>query len=153
MDEKIQACMQHLRRIVKALDNYSRAVEKHFNLTGPQLWALWEVGQHGSCALKELAERMKLDPSTVVGVVDRLEAKGLLCRQPDPKDRRRISLVLTAGGETVLAQAPHPAQGHLLRGLASLGEARVEALNGSLEILVKVMEAEHLEAPFFFAEG
>jgi len=105
----IQECMQSLRRIVKAMEDYSHSVEKRFDLTGPQLWALWELGRSGPLALKDLAARMHLEPSTVVGVVDRLVAKDLLVRNPDPGDRRRISLTPTEKGHGVLAAAPHPA--------------------------------------------
>ena len=148
----IQECMQSLRRIVKALEDYSLGVEKRFDLTGPQLWALWELGRSGPSALKDLAERMKLDSSTVVGVVDRLVAKGLVVRNPDPDDRRRISLTPTAKGEDILAAAPHPAQGHLLVGLENMDRKRVIHLHEALGILVGVLEAEKLEAPFFFAK-
>ena len=147
----IQECMQSLRRIVKGLEDYSLGVEKRFGLTGPQLWALWELGRSGPCALKDLAERMKLDSSTVVGVVDRLVLKGLVVRNPDPADRRRISLAPTAKGEELLAAAPHPAQGHLLVGLEGMERKKVENLREALATLVGVLEADHLEAPFFFA--
>ena len=148
----IQECMQRLRRIVKALEDYSVGVEKRFDLTGPQLWALWELGRSGPCALKDLAERMKLDPSTVVGVVDRLVFKGLVVRNPDPGDRRRISLAPTAKGEEILAAAPHPAQGHLLVGLEGMTRKKVLSLHEALGTLVAVLEAENLEVPFFFAK-
>jgi DNA-binding MarR family transcriptional regulator len=127
-------------------------VEKRFDLTGPQLWALWELGRSGPCALKYLAERMKLDSSTVVGVVDRLVLKGLVLRNPDPQDRRRISLAPTPKGEEILAAAPHPAQGHLLAGLENMDRTRVENLAEALKTLVGVLEVEHLEVPFFFSE-
>jgi DNA-binding MarR family transcriptional regulator len=148
----IQECMQSLRRIVKALEHYSQVVEKRFGLTGPQLWALWELGRSGPCALKALAEQMKLDSSTVVGIIDRLVAKGLVVRGPDPLDRRRISLAPTDKARELLAAAPHPAQGHLLAGLEGMERGRVEALHEALGTLVAVLEAESLEAPFFFAK-
>lgn len=150
--ELIQECMQDLRRIVKALEDYSRAVEKHFDLTGPQLWALWELGRKGPQALKDLASRMHLDPSTVVGVVDRLAAKGLVTRNPDATDRRRVSLILTPKGAEVLKAAPHPAQGHLLAGLESMERKRVEDLHAALRLLVTVLGADQIEAPFFFSK-
>jgi len=148
----IQECMQNLRRIVKALENYSRTVEKRFGLTGPQLWALWELGRNGPLALKDLAARMCLDPSTVVGVVDRMAAKDLVTRNPDVSDRRRISLALTTKGSALLQVAPHPAQGHLLAGLENMERQRVEHLHESLETLVTVLEADELDSPFFFSE-
>ena len=148
----IQECMQDLRRIVKALESYSHSVEKRFDLTGPQLWALWELGHAGPLALKDLAARMRLDPSTVVGVVDRLAAKGLVERNPDATDRRRISLIPTGKGAEVLQAAPHPAQGHLLSGLEGMERQRVESLHEALRTLVTVLEAERIKAPFFFSE-
>jgi DNA-binding MarR family transcriptional regulator len=148
----ILECMQSLRRIVRALEDYSRSVEKRFGLTGPQLWALWELGQGGPLALKDLAERMKLDASTMVGVVDRLVAKGLVVRNPDPQDRRRVSLEPTGKGREILAAAPHPAQGHLLAGLEKMDPEAVAGLHRALSTLVDVMGARSVEAPFFFAE-
>ncbi len=144
--------MGHLRRIVRALELYSREVEAKFGLTGPQLWALWEVGEGGPMAVKELAQRMHLHPSTVVGVVDRLAAKGLMARKEDSEDRRRVKLTLTAQGKSTLRKAPHPAQGRLVHGLRALSPRRLTAVHGVLAELVKVMEAEGLEARFFFAE-
>lgn len=144
--------MQNLRRIVKALEDYSRTVEKRFGLTGPQLWALWELGHAGPLALKDLAARMLLDQSTVVGVVDRLANKGLVIRNTDVTDRRRVSLCLTEQGSRMLRAAPHPAQGHLLVGLESMERLRVEHLYESLQTLVIVLEAEQIKAPFFFSE-
>jgi DNA-binding MarR family transcriptional regulator len=148
----IQECMQDLRRIVKVLENYSLSVEKRFGLTGPQLWALWELGRMGPLALKDLAARMCLDPSTVVGVVDRLVAKGMLTRNPDTADRRRISLVLTVKGTELLKSAPHPAQGHLLAGLEGMERERVDSLHEALRMLVTVLDADQIEAPFFFSK-
>jgi DNA-binding MarR family transcriptional regulator len=148
----IQECMQSLRRIVRTLEDYSQSVEKRFGLTAPQLWALWELGRSGPSSLKDLADRMRLDSSTVVGVVDRLAAKGLVQRGPDPRDRRRVSLTTTGKARELLAAAPHPAQGHLLAGLESLEPTQVRNLHRALTTLVGVLEVESLEAPFFFAK-
>jgi len=150
--DSIQECMQSLRRIVKALERYSQTVEKQFDLTGPQLWALWELGQTEPLALKDLAARMRLDSSTVTGVVDRLALKGMVVRNLDPVDRRRLSLGLTEKGRQIVNRAPHPAQGYLLAGLEALDVGQIEELQASLATLVRVMEAESIDAPFFFAE-
>ena len=144
--------MCQLRRMVKALQTYSGEVEARFGLTGPQLWALWTLRQRGGSGLKELAAAMHLHPSTVVGVVRRLEAKGLLLRKPDPWDRRRVRITLTAAGRRTVEQAPHPAQGQLIHGLQAMPRAEVARLHASLARLVGVMEADRLEARFFFSD-
>ncbi len=149
-DEVIRACMGSLRRIVKALENYARTVEKRFDLTGPQLWALWELDKRGPMGLKDLAALMQADASTLVGIVDRLVAKGMMIREADARDKRRVLLVLTESSRDMLLQAPHPAQGHLLSGLKSLKHEQVENLYESLGVLERVLGAQELDAPFFF---
>ena len=149
----IQECMQNLRRIVKGLENYLLGVEKRFDLTGPQLGVLWELGRRGPCALKDLAETMKLDSSTVVGVVDRLVIKGLVVRNPDPGDRRRISVAPTAKGSEILSAAPHAAEGHLLAGLKTMDRSKVEDLHAALAVLVGILDAKPVEVPDGFRQG
>ena len=148
----VDEVMQNLRRIVKALQEYSSSVEKQFGLTGPQLWALWELNRRGPMSLKALAERMHLDPSTVTGVVDRLHRKNLVSREADPEDRRRVVLDLTKEGRTTVKSAPHPAQGQLLHALSVMEASQVEQLNRTLQLLASVMEADKLEVRFFFSE-
>jgi MarR family transcriptional regulator, organic hydroperoxide resistance regulator len=148
----IEDAMQNLRRIFKAVESYSRAVENRFGITGPQLWALWELNRSAPLALKELAARMHLSPSTVVGVVDRLIAKDLVVREADQIDRRRVRLSLSKQGKTLTKRAPNPAQDQLIKGLKSLDSRQLGTLSKSLGLLVHAMDADHLEAPFFFSE-
>ncbi len=148
----IEEVFQQLRRIVHALDTFSRTVEGSFGLTAPQLWALWELGHGDPLSLKDLAARMQLNPSTVVGVVDRLELKKLILRKQDSADRRRVCISLTRAGESLRAKAPHPAQGQLLHGLQAMSASEVREFHRILGKLVKVMEADGLDAQFFFKE-
>lgn len=144
--------MQNLRRIFKSVESFSRTVETTFGITGPQLWALWELGRNAPLALKDLAARMHLSSSTVTGVIDRLIVKDLVLREADSIDRRRVSLSLTPKGQALIDQAPNPAQDQLLRGLKSLDPPQLRTLYQSLETLVKTMDADKLHAPFFFSE-
>jgi DNA-binding MarR family transcriptional regulator len=149
----IQECVRDLRSIIQAFEDYSRNIEKKFGLTGPQLWALWELGRSGPLALKDLATRMHLDPSTVVGIVDRLALKGLVVRHPDTADRRRISLVLTPQGSELLQAAPHPAQGHLLVGLERMDHQQLINLRETLRILGAALGAEPSTKPSALTGG
>ncbi len=152
-DQKIEAVFHDIRRIVRALELFSKEVDVKFHLTAPQLWALWELGKDGPLSLKDLSARIQLHPSTVVGVVDRLEAKGLVTRKTDAVDRRRVKLSLTAAGRALRKKAPHPAQGRLLLALQDMGDKQIGEIHKSIATLVKAMEAEDVEARFFFSEG
>jgi DNA-binding MarR family transcriptional regulator len=148
----VEVAMQDLRRIFKAVETYSRSVEEQFGVTGPQLWALWELGRESPLSLKALASRMHLTSSTVLGVVDRLIAKGLVAREQDRVDRRRVCLSLTAQGQALYSQAPDPAQGRLIQGLAKLSPGQLKSLTQSLGLLVEMVDADKIEARFFFSE-
>jgi DNA-binding MarR family transcriptional regulator len=63
-----------------------------------QAKALHELDVEPPISMRELAERLKSDPSNVTGLIDRLEARGLVERRPDPKDRRIKGLALTSAG-------------------------------------------------------
>src|ERR1700716_1714444 len=60
--------------------------------------ALREPHVEPPISMRELAERLKSDPSNVTGLIDRLEARGLVERRPDSNDRRIKGLALTAAG-------------------------------------------------------
>ena len=97
-DAQISETMQSLRRIFKAIQDYSQEVSNSFGITGPQLWALKIVSQHAGLALGDLSRKMYLHPSTVTGVIDRLESKGYVVRDRDSADRRVVKVNLTPCG-------------------------------------------------------
>ncbi|CAM4043529.1 MarR family winged helix-turn-helix transcriptional regulator [Janibacter anophelis] len=51
--------------------------------------------------LRDLAEALRIAPRSVTDVVDALEAKGYVTRQPDPTDRRASIVVVTEAGRAV----------------------------------------------------
>ena len=74
------------------------------NITPVQYAILQTVRDLPGCDQRTLAGRIALDTSTTAGVVDRLEARGLLVRRVSPTDRRVRLLALTPAGELLLAQ-------------------------------------------------
>ncbi|RKE17587.1 MarR family winged helix-turn-helix transcriptional regulator [Streptomyces sp. TLI_171] len=64
------------------------------------LAALADLGPHTQ---RELADRLRLDPSDLAKAADLLAARGWLDRTRDPADRRRLTLTLTPAGHTRLA--------------------------------------------------
>lgn len=86
-------------------------------LTPQQAHALRCLVPGDALPMRDLATELMCDASTVTGIVDRLEERGLVRRQPDPADRRVKALVVTDAGvaarnhlwDRVLAGAPHVA--------------------------------------------
>jgi MarR family transcriptional regulator, organic hydroperoxide resistance regulator len=66
-------------------------------LTFPQAFLIRQLGR--PLSMKAAADRMHCDASNLTGIVDRLEARGLVVRRSHSTDRRVKELVLTGAGE------------------------------------------------------
>jgi DNA-binding MarR family transcriptional regulator len=71
----------------------------------PRQFQLLGLLEHGALGQGALTERMGLDPSVVVGLLNPLEQLGHVARARDPADRRRHTVSLTAAGREHLAAA------------------------------------------------
>lgn len=80
---------------------------------------------------REIAEFLHLDPSQVVALVDELQERGLVLREPDPRDRRAKVVVATAAGRRLsdeAAIAAHAADERVLAGLDEVDRAVLRKL-------------------------
>lgn len=78
--------------------------EAGLGLTPGELRALSNIARAGAVRQNVLAERMGIEAMTVCGYVDRLEARGLICRTVDPTDRRAKLVELTDAADAVLGR-------------------------------------------------
>ncbi len=151
-NEAIAETIQSLRRIFKAIQDYSQEVSQEFGITGPQLWALKTIYAVESLSLSELSQKMYLHPSTVTGVVDRLEKKGYVFRDRGQKDRRVIQVRLTPEGKELVKKAPNPVQGKMIYGLRKMKPEELKKIHESIEKLSEIAEAKNVKVTFFFDE-
>jgi len=80
-------------------EEYEDAAAEHA-LTGAQA-RLLSLLSLGPLPMRKLAQKLKCEPSNVTGIVDRLEARGLAERRPDPTDRRVKLAAATEEGRAV----------------------------------------------------
>src|SRR5215472_14901717 len=88
LEQHLTAIRQQIRRPVEA--EFAKG-----GLTGPQRSVMQVLVQSGGGSLKELTARVGLAHSTVSGIVDRLEKRGLVERQPNLNDRRHTRIILS----------------------------------------------------------
>jgi DNA-binding MarR family transcriptional regulator len=93
--------MRLLWAITHGLQTHSKRMAATLGITGPQRLVIRIVGRFPGASPGGLARILHLDPSTLTGVLRRLEAAGLLRRRRDPRDGRRVVLRLTAAGRRV----------------------------------------------------
>src|SRR5882724_902944 len=81
-----------------ALQSASKRMESAFGMTGPQRLVVRIVGRFPGIAAGRVAQILHVHPSTLTGILKRLEARGLLQRRADPRDARRALFILTPRG-------------------------------------------------------
>ena len=89
-------------RLVWSLDHSlqrtSKRMEATLGVTGPQRFVLRILGRFPGMPAGQVARVLRVHPSTLTGILHRLDRKGLIRRRPDPRDARRVLLSLSAQG-------------------------------------------------------
>ena len=93
--------MQRMWDFVHALDVRSKRMMTTIGVTGPQRLVIRLVGQTPGQTASDIATMLGKHPSTLTGVLARLEERALILRETDPNDRRRARFTLTAAGKKV----------------------------------------------------
>lgn len=140
-----QRVLRALRQVIRAVDLHSRWMLSQYKITGPQLITLLTIQNEAPMTASTIANRIHLSPSTVIGILDRLETKGIVQRDRDLKDRRMIWISLTEEGKIVASNAPSPLQDTLAEAIVKLPETEVLKIVESLERIVELMQMDNVE--------
>lgn len=87
------------------LNRLYRPVLAQLNLTYPQYLVMLVLWETAPCSVGTLGEKLFLDSGTLTPLLKRLAANGLVERQRDPTDERRVLISLTAQGQALKQQA------------------------------------------------
>lgn len=128
-----------LRKIMQQMDNHSRNLDKKHGITVPQLVCLYEIYEKGVMTLSVLSKLVHLSSSTLVGVIDRLEEKGLVSRSRDTEDRRVIFIEITDKGRQFVSTSPHLLHNQLDEQFKKISEAEQILIANSLDLLVEML--------------
>ena len=142
-----------MRRIIHSVDLYSRELTAKTHITTPQLGCLITLAERGPMTATTIRREIFLSPSTVVGILDRLEEKGLLKRERVSKDRRVVTVTISEQGRSVVDTAPSPLQSRLTEALGALPMPEQIEIAKSLERVVGLMEAQDIDAAPILATG
>jgi DNA-binding MarR family transcriptional regulator len=103
------------------------------HLSPPHAGILRVLSKSAGLSQQELASKLNMHPSRLVGLVDELEASGFVKRQENPDDRRTYALRLTDEGRAILGEIGRVAREHQESLLASLGKEESEQLADLLQ--------------------
>ena len=128
-------------RLVWAVDHglqsTSKRMESTLGLTGPQRLVVRLVGRFPGIAAGRLAQLLHVHPSTLTGVLKRLEKRGLIERKSDPLDARRALFQLTSAGRSLDVPASGTVEAAVSRVLGRMSRSRIV---GTQEVLTALAE-------------
>jgi len=118
-----------------------------FGLTVPQFFVLHSVcSRECKCTMSALADDAFRRSATMTGIVDRLLKMGLVTRQRDAKDRRRVLVELTPAGREVLDRVRRGRKARLRDTLARLSARDAGELLRLLKLYLEAFRAQYEEA-------
>jgi DNA-binding MarR family transcriptional regulator len=143
--ETLEKAMGLYLRTAGIIDPFRMRTWKGLELTVTQLRVLFVLRQSPGAPAGVLAERLRVTPPTVTGLVDRLVRSGAVRREEDPKDRRLVRNVLTERGQEVLGEVEREGSTFLTQLFERLSAEQFSGLVESLEALVAA--ADELSIP------
>ncbi|MGH9143558.1 MAG: MarR family winged helix-turn-helix transcriptional regulator [Vicinamibacterales bacterium] len=125
--DRVLDFLRLLWSVEHGLQRLSKRMESELGITGPQRLVLKVVGQFPDLSAGELAHIVRLHPSTITGILQRLVARGLIGRTRDPHDSRRARLRLKQRAVVHTRVAPGTVEAAVTRALARSGASNVRA--------------------------
>ncbi|MEK5440307.1 MULTISPECIES: MarR family winged helix-turn-helix transcriptional regulator [unclassified Fredinandcohnia] len=154
MDEKADFLRESIdflhRYMAKSIQKYA---EEH-GLTVPQLKVIKQVLLHDSTSIKQLTHNLRMTQSTVSDIVERLSARGILLKKPNPKDKRSVIITISDEKLNVIKKAsPKPVNHAISEALQLLTPSQQETVEEGMRLLLTAVKGkmekdgiDHLES-------
>jgi DNA-binding MarR family transcriptional regulator len=141
----IKDVIYSIRRLMQAGELYTKELNKIYNISSAQLNCLLSLYENGPLPPSQIAKLIMINSSTVTGIIDRLEQKGLVKRLRISDDRRIITVELTENGKVLAEHAPPPIQWKIIDGLNKASERDVKRIASTLIKLTNMLDVQDLE--------
>jgi DNA-binding MarR family transcriptional regulator len=134
-----------IRKLMQAGEFYTKELNKKYQVSAPQLNCLLSLYEKGPLPPSQIAKYIMVKSSTVTGIVDRLEQKGLVKRFRNSPDRRIITIELTDSGKNLAKNAPPPIQQKIIDGLKKLSKDELDQIILPLTKLTDMLDVQDLD--------
>jgi len=111
-------------------------------ITMAQLKCLFFISNQGSTNSRKLAEALRVTPTNITGIIDRLVQQGLVNRARDAQDRRIVVLKATTKGKRLVDNLRERKRSHLSKVLAYMSKDELTTLYRGLTFLNEAIAAE-----------
>ena len=141
----VRDIIYQIRRLMQAGELFTKELNKAYQVSAPQLHCLLALHENGPLPPSQIARHIMVKSSTVTGIIDRLEQKGLVYRLRNSPDRRVITIQLTEAGKELAQNAPPPIQHKIVDGIRKLPEGEIKQIILSLSKLTHMLDVYDLE--------
>lgn len=137
-----------IRRIVRSVDIESKKIQNEYGVTIPQVLCISFLHEslNYQATQGEIRNFLNLNSSTVSGIINRLEKKGLLARLPKSGDKRVVNISLTSAGDKLYRTIPSLLHEQLSEKLQKLDQSELDKVEESLETIVRLLEIGQVKA-------
>jgi len=137
-----------IRKIVRSIDIESKKIQKEHGVSIPQVLCLnfLHSSPNYQATQGDIRRFLNLNPSTVSGIINRLEKKGYLARLPKSGDKRVVNIALTSAGDKMLSTIPSLLHVQLSEKLKSLSSEEFKKVEAGLDTLVRILDIEKIDA-------
>ena len=132
--------MRLMWAINHGLDRASRGMQAKFGVTGPQRLVLRIVGTFPGLSAGDLARTLHVHPSTLTGILQRLEARGLLRRLTDPSDARRVQLEITTKGKRLTVPSVGTVESAIKRLMGTWSDSELNVTRRTLTAIAEELD-------------
>jgi DNA-binding MarR family transcriptional regulator len=129
-----------LRPVLFKLNRHLRREIHSLGVTGGQASLLFTIQRHPGIGVRELAALERMSAPGMSKYVGRLEAAGLIVREPSEDDRRRVGLRVSPEGERVLRSVKSRRTAWLATRLKELSAEELEAVDAAIGPLQELID-------------
>lgn len=134
--------MRILWSIEHALQRVSKRMDATLGVTGAQRLVLLVVSRYPGLSAGDLARILQLHPSTITGILQRLQQKRLLTRTRDSRDNRRIQLYVQARSRAFTRRQPGTVEAAVMRAVARIPPGQIQQARKVLAALAAALTEE-----------
>ena len=137
-----------IRKIVRSTNLESKKIQKEYGVSIPQVLCLnyLKTSKSYQATHKCIRDFLTLNSSTVTGIIDRLEKKGLVARLPKRDDKRNTYITITSKGVQLLDRIPPLMHDRLSTKLDKLNENDLNSIMDALDIIVDFLDVGSIDA-------
>lgn len=138
----VLAFMRSLWAMDHALQSRSKRMESTLGVTSPQRLVIRVIGRMPDAAAGEIAKTLHVHPSTLTGVLQRLEKRGFIRRTLDTADKRRALFRLTETGELLNETRSHTVEAAVRRALRRVPNEVLASVHSVLENVKRELDRD-----------